>query len=377
VSSTGGGFDVPTPQPPAEPPAAPAPPATGEPALRTWPAPVLEPEPEPEPVLVGAPDEAEPSTDSPEAREARRERRRQRRASAPRERQVRDVASYPLIPPTANNGLFAVFQKRYLLKLLVKREISARYQGSFLGLLWSYIGPACQFFVYWFVMGQILSLHKTVENFGIHIFCGLVVVHFFTETFGAGTRSIVRNKSLVVKMALPREMFPVASMLVSLFHVFPQLIILTVACLAYGWVPDLMGIAALGLALLIAMLLGTAGALLFSAANVFFRDFSNFVSIIQMFIRFSVPMIYPYDLVDERFGSAAQYYLYNPLADAVILIQRAFWVGSTSDPTATARDELPPDLLIWGFAMTGVGLVMLAIGQLVFSRLESRIPERL
>jgi len=377
VSSTGGGFAVPTPPPPAEPPAAPVPPATGEPALRTWPAPVLEPEPEPEPVLVGAPDEAEPSTDSPEAREARRERRRQRRASAPRERQVRDVASYPLTPPTANNGLFAVFQKRYLLKLLVKREVSARYQGSFLGLLWSYIGPLCQFFIYWFVLGQILGLHKDVPNFGIHIFCGLVVVHFFTETFAAGTRSIVRNKSIVVKLALPREMFPVASMLVSLFHVFPQLVILSVACLAYGWVPDAVGIASLLLAFLIAMLLGTAGALLFSAANVFFRDFGNVVSIMQMFIRFSVPMIYPYSLVDKRFGDAAQYYLYNPLADCVLLVQRALWVDTTPDPESRAQTDLPPDLMLWGLGMAGLGLVLLVIGQLVFSRLETRIPERL
>ena len=157
----------------------------------------------------------------------------------------RDLSDVPLTPPTANNGLLAVFQKRYLLKLLVRREISARYQGSFLGLLWSYIGPLAQFFVYWFVVGTLIGLHDEVENFGVHIFAGLVVVHFFTETFSAGTRSIVRNKSIVVKLPMPREMFPVASMLVSLFHVFPQLLILTVACLVYGWVPDSAGMAAL------------------------------------------------------------------------------------------------------------------------------------
>ncbi len=290
----------------------------------------------------------------------------------------RDLSAVPLAPPTAGNGLLAVFKKRYLLKLLVKREISARYQGSFLGLLWSYIGPACQFFIYWFVIGTILNLHKDVPNFGIHIFCGLVVVHFFTETFAAGTRSIVGNKSIVVKLAMPREMFPVASMLVTLFHVVPQMIILVVACLAYGWTPDLFGMAAIALGMLTAMLLGTGGALLFSAANVYFRDFGKIVSIFQMFIRFSVPMIYPYSIVDERFGEAARYYLYNPLADCVLLLQRGMWVGTTGDEAATREHtDFPPDLLLWGLAMAGVGVAVLAIGQLVFSRLESRIPERL
>ena len=100
--------------------------------------------------------------------------------------------------------------------MLVRREISARYQGSFLGLLWSYINPLSQLFIYWFVMGKIIG--RGTESFAVHVFCGLIVVQFFVETFNAGTRSIVRNKALVQKMAVPREMFPVASMLVSLYH---------------------------------------------------------------------------------------------------------------------------------------------------------------
>ncbi len=121
--------------------------------------------------------------------------------------------------------------------MLVRREISARYQGSFLGLLWSYINPLSQLFIYWFVFGVIMN-RGGVEKFAIHVFCGLIVVQFFVETFNAGTRSIVRNKALVQKMAMPREMFPVASMLVSLYHMGPQLVILTIVCLIAGWTPD-------------------------------------------------------------------------------------------------------------------------------------------
>ncbi|WP_312856036.1 ABC transporter permease [Nocardioides stalactiti] len=362
-----------------QPPPTPLPPA---PVPVTVPVPAPEREIAPVLVPVGAPPEALAPAATPRG-DPQRERRRQRRqtgrqAETPSvERVERDVSAFPLTPPTANNGLLAVFQKRYLLKLLVKREISARYQASFLGMLWSYIGPAAQFFVYWFVMGVIMQLHKNVENFGIHVFAGLVVVHFFTETFAAGTRSIVRNKAVVVKLALPREMFPVASMLVSLFHVVPQMVILLIACLAYGWTPDPVGMAALFLGLLIAMLLGTGCALMFSAANVFFRDFSNVVNILQLFVRFSVPMIYPFSFVHARFGDFSQYYLFNPLADCVLLVQRALWVGTTSDPELVAQTDLPPDLLLWGLVMAGVSLVVLGIGQLVFSRLESKIPERL
>lgn len=282
-----------------------------------------------------------------------------------------------LRPPSAAGGLLDVFRRRYLLQLLVRREISARYQGSFLGLMWSYVNPLSQFVIYWLLMSVLLQLHRDVENFAIHMFAGMVIVHFFIETFNAGTRSIVRNKAIVRKMAVPREMFPVASMLVSLYHVGPALVILVVACLFYGWTPDPGGVLALVLSLLIIMTLGTALALVFSAANVFFNDFGNAVNILTHLVRFGVPMMYPYSLVSQRFGGMAQYYLMNPIADAVLLLQRAFWVGTTSRPKLMAAQELPAHLYLYGLAALAVSVVALAVAQLSFSRMENRIPERI
>ncbi|WP_067429265.1 ABC transporter permease [Nocardioides jensenii] len=283
----------------------------------------------------------------------------------------------PLVPPSGGQGLGEVFRRRYLLRLLVRREIAARYQGSFLGFLWSYINPLSQFFIYWFVIGLVMNLHKDVENFPIHMFTGIIVVHFFTETFNAGTRSILRNKALVRKMAMPREMFPVASMLVSGFHVLPQLVILLGVCLLAGWTPTWIGMLALVLALLIIAILGTALALLFSAANVFFRDFGQLVTILTNFVRFGVPMIYPYSMVDERFHGHTELYLANPIAQAVLLMQRAFWVGTTSDPGKTVTEHMPDHLLTRGAISILVSLVLLGIAQWVFSRLENKIPERI
>jgi ABC-2 type transport system permease protein len=131
------------------------------------------------------------------------------------------------------------------------------------------------------------------------------------------------------------------------------------------------------LALLIIMVLGTALALLFSAANVFFRDFSSAVNVLTNLVRFGVPMIYPYSLVDERFGRFAEFYLWNPIADAVLLMQRAFWVGSTPHPAVTEVEHIPDHLFTYGWIALGVSLVTLLVGQLVFARLENKIPERL
>jgi ABC-2 type transport system permease protein len=309
----------------------------------------------------------------------------------PRSVEVRhDLAHVPLAPPSRTSGVLEVFRKRYLLRLMVRREIQARYAGTGFGLAWSYINPLTRFLTFYVVFGIILGRGLGLEYFAIHLFAGMVLVTYFTETVTAGTRSLLSNKGVIGKMALPREMFPVASMLVSLWHAVPQLIILLAACLLTGWfgdaplwVPDAVGMGAALLGFALIMVYGTAFGLMFSCVNVIFRDFGRIVQTFINMVPFTVPMMYPYHLIAERFGRYEPYYMLNPVAEAVQLIQRGFWYPLCEpkcafDPvTDVARPDFTPDLYARGFIMLGVGLVVLVLGQLVFARLEKTIPERL
>ena len=141
-----------------------------------------------------------------------------------------------------------------------------------------------------------------IPHFAIHLFAGMVLVNLFTESFNSGTRSIMQNKAVVQKMPLPREIFPIASMLVSLYHTGPQLVILVGACLVTGsFSPDPVGMLAALLAFAIVILLGTGMGLMFAAINVMYRDWTRVVQIFTHMLPFSVPMMYPYTLVHERF----------------------------------------------------------------------------
>jgi ABC-2 type transport system permease protein len=133
---------------------------------------------------------------------------------------------------------------------------------------------------------------------------------------------------------------------------------------------------ALGLAIITVM--GTALALLFSAANVFFRDFSNVVQTLTAFIHFGVPMLYPFTKVADRFGeNFVGLYLANPIAEGVLLLQRCFWTTVTKDPAATAAEHMPDHLFTRGFIQLGACLLFLAFAQMVFMRLDNKFPERL
>jgi ABC-2 type transport system permease protein len=300
-----------------------------------------------------------------------------------------DLAHVPMVDPAAKGGLIGVLRRRYLLRLMVKRELRARYIGSKMGLAWSYINPFTRFLTFYFVFGIILGRGQ-IPHFAIHLFAGMVVVNLFTDSFNAGTRSIMQNKSIVQKMPLPREIFPIASMLVSVYHTGPQLVILLGACLVTGtFVPSAVGFAAAGLAFVIVILLGTGMGLMFSAINVMYRDWTRVVQIFTNMLPFSVPMMYPYTLVRTRFEAIpiiAHLYLFNPIAEAVLLMQRAFWI-TTIPPSETGKPQwgfqpgtdvnFPPHLFLRGFICIGAAMLFLVVAQWVFSKLDDKIPDRL
>ena len=298
-------------------------------------------------------------------------------ASGPTRPTTSELEALPLAPPAAT-GLGEVVRRRYLLSVLVRNTIKSRYQGTVLGWLWSYLQPAIRFCMFYFLFQVMIGRGAGMENFAIHLFAGMVVVHFFTETFNGGTQSLVQNRSLITKLPVPREMFPVARMLVAGWHTIPMLVILVIPCLFLGWTPDPVGMAAAVLGFTLTAALGLALGLLFSVGNVFMRDIGKVAQTLTQFVTFSVPMMYPYTLVQERFGEPiASYYLLNPMAEAVLLIQRGFWTGTTSDPEATAALNLPDHLFTRGLVMTAIALVLLVMSQRIFARLESKVPERL
>ncbi|HET6151535.1 MAG TPA: ABC transporter permease [Marmoricola sp.] len=284
-----------------------------------------------------------------------------------------------MIDPAPTGGIVEVFQQRYLLRLIVGRQLAQQYAASVLGLLWSYIQPGMRFLVYFFIFGVVLKTHQGTPNFALRLFTGMVFMHFFTETWTKATQSIWSNRALVLKMRMPREVFPLASMLTALYHTGPQIVILVVTAAIVGWHFSMTAIAAGVLGLLILLAFSTAMALLFSALNVLYKDFQNIVATIVQFMHFLVPMMYSYQVIHnlgEDHQAVYQLYMANPLAEAVLLMQRCFWLPSVHNPSAYS-DMFPADLWERGLIMLVLCLGLLFLSQKFFSRVESKFPERL
>jgi len=70
-------------------------------------------------------------------------------------------------------------------------------------------------------------------------------------------------------------------------------------------------------------------------------------------------------------------YLCDPVAIACLLFQRAFWVGTTADPTTSAAETLPDHLGLWTVGNLIAAIVILGLAQRVFQKFENKVPERL
>jgi len=275
--------------------------------------------------------------------------------------------------PGRGAGLGDVLRRRYLLSLLVRKEVRIRYRGSVLGWAWSYVKPAAQFLVFFVALGIFLELNRVQVNYPIYLFSGIVLINLFTEAFSNGTKSLVDNGALIKKIYLPRELFPVSSTIVAFVNFLPQVVILLIVCVTLGWYPTLIQVLGILLAMLIVVILATGLGMLFGSANVSFRDSQNFVDLIVMVVVWASPVLYPISQVSGALPPwALVVYQLNPITAAVNLFHAGFWY-----PTTAGAGELTPDLWLYALIALAVAAVILGIGQFVFRRLEGRFAQDL
>ncbi len=285
------------------------------------------------------------------------------------------AVALPLVVQGRGGGLGEALGRRYLLTLLVRKELRVRYRASVLGLGWSYVKPAVQFGVYFVALGLVLR-QREIGDYAVYLFGGLAVVTTFSEAVGNGTRSVVANADLVRKIYLPRELFPLSSVCVAAIHLAPQLVVLGVGAVACGWRPDAVGVAALLAALGLTFVLALGVGLLLASLNVLFRDLENLVDLLLMVLVWLSPVFYAGRRVTDLVGAGSwldRLYQGNPLTVAVELMHRATWAQASPGNA----DLLPDDLLRDTVVAFAVAVALLALGQAVFRRLTGHFAQEL
>jgi ABC-2 type transport system permease protein len=281
--------------------------------------------------------------------------------------------SSSFVTPGTTRGLLDVFRRRYLLSLIVRKEVGIRYRGSVFGWAWSYVKPLVQFVVFFVALGVFLGLNRSIDFYPLYLLAGITIVTFFNEAFANATRSLVDNAPLIKKIYLPREMFPLASVLVAAVNTIPQIVVIVAISLFFGWSPSLAQLGAILIAVVIVAILATGLGLLFGAINVLFRDAQSFVEIVVMMSIWASPVMYQWQMVADQVPDwVFVIYRLNPLTPAVELFHYGLWMPL--DPQGAAS---MPDLWFFVGIAAGMAAVILTAGQALFRRLEGRFAQDL
>jgi ABC-2 type transport system permease protein len=259
-----------------------------------------------------------------------------------------------------------------VLRLLARREIKARYKDSALGLVWSLFRPLTQLLIYYVVIGEFLGAARSIPEFAIFVFSGIAAYSLFSEIVSTATSSIVGNSGLVKKIYIPRELFPLASVLSALFNFAIQLGVLVIAIFALRQWPQLQTLYLLPLGFLLLLTFALGLGLLLSALNVQFRDVQHLVEVMVLVLFWASPIVYSYKFVVDALGGSwlEQLYLANPITLGIMAFQRALWSAGADEPW-------PADLELRIVIALAVSLLLVVVSQRVFARLEGNFAQEL
>ncbi len=257
-----------------------------------------------------------------------------------------------------------VRDRRDLLGTLLRRELRARYKATAAGIFWSYLNPLLMMAVYTIVFS--ILWRSPEPHYPLVVLTGLAIWTLFQSAVIAGTGALVYNADLLKKVAFPREIVPLATVLAQLVTPAVMLAVLVPVCLVVtdgAW--KVMPLALVSLAGCTCLALGITWTL--AALNVLFRDVEHLVNVVMMPLFFLTPVLYrmenlPGGADNEVLVTALRWG--NPVTPYVESFRAAFLDG-----------QLPgwPNLVY----VVVVGPAVALVGLLIFQRLGDRVAVEL
>ncbi len=272
-----------------------------------------------------------------------------------------------------------VWASRELLFNLVSREVRGKYKRTIFGQLWSLANPLALMLIYSLVFGVLFKSSPPpgspsgLDVFPLWLLCGLLPWIFFSTVVSSSAASLVENANLIQKVSFSRIVLPLSTVGASAYNWLFEMAVLLIALSIAGsfvlpWLPVLIVVMAL-----LAVFAAGVG-MLFSIANVYFRDTQYLLTIMLQLWIYLTPIIYPIERVasasNDRGGllgtpiTILGVYDLNPMVHFVALFRQVLY------------DNRWPDGIEWLICLCW-SLAAVSVGMLVFRKNERNLAETL
>lgn len=261
------------------------------------------------------------------------------------------------------DALGTFYRKRWLLGYFIHRQVTRSYRRSYLGLVWSVLGPLVWVFFLALIFSSIkqraVEGHPTL-NFGLYLYCGLLPFLAFSEALNKGLNSIRSSAGLVQKVVFPTEILPftnaIASMVDKVFGFAALLIMLLLFGRTLHWTLLYMPVIVV---LQVIFILGLT--YIMAVIGTFLPDVGEVMRPVIRGMFFVTPILWPAKRLPESLSWIEDY---NPLAYLVNAYRGLILWG-----------EVPGGLATLYFTLFSVALFI--VGFALFVRLKPRFADHL
>jgi len=230
-----------------------------------------------------------------------------------------------------------------------------RYQGTYIGFLWTALEPLFAFIILYTVFSGLREDDNA--NYAIYLLVGIVFFQMFSRGTLNGLGSLRNNSGIIKSLNIRREIFPVVSTGSTAILMIIQIVVLFVLMPFFGFTPPWTIIfLPFPLVLMLGLILGLS--YLLSILYVYIRDIQPSWSVFSYALFFVSPIFWHLNEVD---GMLKQIHFFNPLGRIIELAHGVIF------------NEIPPidEIIISVIYVVGIFLV----GYFVFQRYENKIAE--
>jgi lipopolysaccharide transport system permease protein len=195
-----------------------------------------------------------------------------------------------------------LFDKYYYMTIFIiaRNYITRRYQGSYLGAVWTMLVPISQIAIYSFIMPKIMRFPS--EDYVPFLISSLLIWFFLSNVIPASAISLESNAQTITRCLVSKTIFPLAELMQQLYTSSVSITIGYIfSCVAFG----IFNIKVLLLPLYMGLvLMALAPALIaISFIAVYIKDFKELLTIVMNFAFWATPVVYPIEMFpeDKRF----------------------------------------------------------------------------
>jgi lipopolysaccharide transport system permease protein len=248
---------------------------------------------------------------------------------------------------------------RDLLYTLSVHRVKVRYKQSVLGITWAIVQPLSLMLIYTLIFTVITRVPTSgAVPYPVLLYTALLIWTFFSTALTSATNGLVSHNHLVTKVYFPREILPLTYVVAALFDLLIASPVLLGLMLYYRVPFTFNALYAIPIILIMTMFI-TAMALIFSAAQVRFRDIGMALPLLLQIWMFATPVVYPLSAVPDRFRSL---YMLNPMVGVVENFRRVL------------VEAAPPNFYELGISAL-IAMIMLPAAYIFFKHFEATVAD--